>query len=182
MIVDIDKYVNILITQRISAHQFLILWLVHHKDRKNLEHLIATNNISKHDISYLVDINLLQDWNNGQGALVDYIVTEKFTRAIFVDEDDAYEQLCSVYPPWMIVKGTKWPMIKGDPYKIGKEYFKCHKGSRSEHERIMNITIKYFKTKPVMGNIEDYILNRRWNLLEKELDKSGGGQDAIGVL
>lgn len=188
MITDIDKYVDFLCKHRLSESQFLILWLVYTKDKNNLNKYIQVKgNFSKHDIHYLIDCKFLDYYNdrdiiNGNFNMIDFQVSEKFSKIVIIDEDDAYEELCSVYPKWMEVKGTKWPMIKGDPMKIGKSYYKAIKGNKLAHQRVIDITIKYFKNKPVLSNIEDYVLNRRWNLLEEELDKSGGSQDVFKTL
>lgn len=181
MVIDIDKYVDFLCLHKLSTSQFLILWLIYIKDQNNINKTQEKGLFSKHDLEYLIDTKFLLNYGS-KINIIDYTVSEKFTKAILIDEDDAYEELCSVYPPWMIVKGVKWPMIKGDPYKIAKEYYKCHKGNKLSHERIYSITERYFKTNPVQGNIEDYILNRRWNLLEEDLQKSGGLQDAFKTL
>jgi hypothetical protein len=49
------------------------------------------------------------------------------------------------------------------------------------HNRVIDITSRYFKDHPPLGKIEDYILNRQWNLLEEELTK-GSNKDAFTKL
>lgn len=175
MITDISKYIDFLCDLGISEGQFLILWLIHTKDKVSItKYKNCKGEFSIHDIEYLIDRDYINDFGiikDGKRDynIYDFLVTDKFSKVVIIDEEDAYQELCAVYPPWMTVKGTKWPMIKGDPYKIGKEYYKCYKGNRLAHNRIVDITKRYFSNHLVQGNIEDYILNRRWNLLESEV-------------
>lgn len=181
MITDIDKYVEFLCKHGINEHQFLILWLVHNKDTESIKkYKIAKGDFSSIDIEYLIDNGFLINLGTGYN-IFDIIVTDKFSKVIVIDEDDAYEELCKVYPPWIDVRGIKYPTIKGDPMVVAKDYKKAHKGNRIAHQRILDITTKYYKTHKVTGNIHDYIQNRRWNLLEEELGK-GAGTDAFRSL
>lgn len=175
MITDIDKYVDFLTENKITEHQFLILWLVHTKDEKNIiRYKRAFGQFNIDQVRDLIEKRFIDDFGTIKDGKIEFniynfVVTDKFSEKVIVDEEDAYLELCSIYPKWMVVKGTKWPMIKGDPYKIAKEYYKSHKGNKLSHQRVLNITQQYFSNHPVQGNIEDYILNRRWNLLEDEI-------------
>jgi hypothetical protein len=186
MITDIDKYVEFLCHHRLNEHQFLILWLIHTKDTKSIaKYKDSKGNFNIHDIQYLIDIGFIDDFglstNNPYFNIFDFIVTDKFSKVVVIDEEDSYEELCKVYPPWIKVQGTKYPTITGDPRVISKDYFKCHKGNRLAHQRIVDITKRYYNVNPPTGKIHNYILNRQWNLLEEELNL-GVGSDAFKVL
>ncbi len=178
MIADINKYVDFLISNNLTEHQFLILWLIQTKDEENIKRY--RNKFGQFDVDQifkLIEYGWIEDFGTVKDDkqnfnIYNFLVNDKFTKNVVVDEEDAYQELCAVYPKWMDVKGTKWPMIKGDPYKIAKEYLKCHKKNKLAHDRIVRITEQYFKNHPVQGNIEDYILNRRWNLLEELITTS----------
>lgn len=185
MISDVDKYVSFLADNHITEHQFLILWLVYTKDTANIKkYKQSFGDFDYQAIQYLIDSGWLDDFGiAGQAReynIYDFIVTEKFMKVV-IDEEDAYKELCDVYPKWMVVKGTKWPMIKGDPEENAKHYKRFHKNNRLVHDRVIRITKEYFKTNPVQSNILDYIQNRRWELLDAEL-KQGVGKDAFRTL
>lgn len=186
MISDINKYVDFLTINKLSEHQFLILWLVYTKDQENIKKLKNCRGFDIHAIEYLIthkwldDFGLVKD-NQHTFNIYDFIVTDKFTKVVVIDEDDAYEELVAVYPKWMTIQGIKRPAANGDPYKLAKEYFKYYKGNRIAHNRVIDITERYFKNNPVVEGIEKYILNRRWNLLEEELS-SGKGIDVFKTL
>jgi hypothetical protein len=175
MLIDISKYIDILCEHKISEQQFLILWLVHTKDTENIKkYKEKKGQFNILDLQYLVDIGLLMDFRRteqDEWNIYDLLVTDKFTKSVIIDEEDAYEELVKVYPPWFYVKGTKWPSVKGNPIELTKEYKKCHKNNKAAHERIIHITSTYFKGKYAIAKIEDYIRNRMWNLLETELEK-----------
>lgn len=174
MIADINKYVDFLTINKLSEHCFLILWLVHTKDQENIKkYKNAFGNFDSNAIQYLIDTGWLIDLHFSVDSSIreyninDFMVTDKFVKNTIVDEEDAYQELCSVYPKWMTIKGNKVPMITGDPYKLAKEYHKYHKNNKITHERVMSITSRYFKDHPPQVNIQNYILNRHWNQLEE---------------
>lgn len=178
MINDIDKYVDFLTTNSINEHQFLILWLVHTKDLANISKYKAKfGNFNVGDINDLIDRHWIDDFGlikNDQRTfnIYDFIVTDKFTKIVLIDEEDAYEELVQAYPKWLSIKGVKFPTLTGDPYKLAKEYQKYIKRNRLAHERVIRITTEYFKNKEPQVGIEKYILNRLWNLLEDEIGPS----------
>lgn len=184
MITDIDKYVEFLCDNDITANEFLILWLVHTKDTESIKkYKQAKGAFAVVDIEHLISLNFITNFSmDGSYDIFSMMVTDKFTKRVVIDEDDAYEELQTVYPAWIEVKGTKYPTIKGDPMVVAKDYFKAHKGNRLAHKRIMDITRMYYANRPVTGNIHDYILNRRWNLLEKELGLGNNRVDAFQVI
>jgi len=187
MISDIEKYVDFLTKNKITEHQFLILWLVHTKDVKSIaKYKRANGDFSLDAVNDLIDKGWINDFGiKDKGRPFDifnYVVTDKFTEVVLIDQESAYEQLCKVYPKWFVINGIRVPAISGDPYTIEKEYFKCYKGDRIEHERIVSITEKYFKNKPPMAKIENYIKNRMWNLIEETLPGQGNNLDAFKQL
>jgi len=187
MISDISKYVDFLTINNITPSQFLILWLVHTKDVNNIAKYKKTFfHFDMIDIHYLIDSGWIDDFGivrNGVQTfnIYDFVVTDKFSKVVVIDELDAYEELCSAYPKWITIQGVKRPAVNGDPYKNAKEYFKCHKNNKLAHERIINITREYFKNSTVVEGIVSYILNRRWNLLEEAINK-GVGQNVFKKL
>lgn len=186
MITDIDKYVEFLTENKLSEHQFLILWLVHTKDEVNIRKY--RQSFGQFNIDQVIDLiqtgwiddfGLIKD-NYKTFNIYDFVVSNKFSNRVVIDEEDAYQELCAVYPPFMDVKGVKWPMIKGDPYQNAKDYYKYHKSNKLKHQEAVEITKAYFATHPVTSNIIDYILNRRW-LLFKDL-VVGGSKDVFKTL
>jgi len=187
MISDIDKYVEFLTRNSLNEHQFLILWLVHTKDTNNIaKYKEKFNNFNVVDIEYLIDTGWIEDFgivkdNRRTFNISDFLVTDKFSKVVIIDEDDGYEELVAVYPKWITINGKKVATTTGDPYKLAKEYFKYTKGNRLVHNRVINITEKYFKGREPQTGIEKYILNRHWNLFEEEVNR-GPKQDAFTVL
>ena len=180
MISDIGKYIDFLTENKISEHQFLILWLVHTKDKDNIakyKKVFREFNITELDDlidrGWIDDFGLVKDGKRTFN-IYDFVVTDIFIKAAIVDIDDAYEELKKVYPKWFTINGERVPAIGGDPLKISKMYFQCHKGNKLAHEKIINITKKYHeKTKKPMVKLENYIANRMWELLEEEIESSG---------
>lgn len=186
MITDIDKYVDLLCENAITEHQFLILWLVHTKDETNIKKYksrFGDFNVSQ--ILDLIDRGLLDDFGTikdgkQQINIYNFIVTDKFTKVVIIDEEDAYEELVIVFPKWFNIKGQNFSTRNSDPYKNAKEYKRYHKNNRLAHERVLRITKSYYSSNPTNISIEKYILNRIWNDIEDTL--SGGKADSFKVL
>jgi len=186
MISDIDKYVEFLVEHKLSEHQFLLLWLIKTKNTKSIAHYKKHKDFSISELDDLIEREWIDDFglvrdNKRTFNIYDFIVTDKFTNAVIVDEEDAYDELKKVYPKWFNIKGTKVPAITGDPLVMAKLYFQCHKGNKLVHAKIVEITANYFKNKPPVEKMENYIKNKRWDDLEEEM---GGTQskDAFNVL
>jgi hypothetical protein len=185
MISDISKYVDFLTEHEISEHQFLLLWLIHTKDivnikkyKKVFKEFNTEAIVDLIDRGWIDDFGLVKD-NMRTYNIYDFMVTETFTKAVIVDEEDAYEELKKVYPKWFNIGGNRIPAITGDPRLIAKEYWKCHKGNKLIHQKIVEITKKALEGKPPPVKIENYILNRMWELLEEDTQ---GSKDAFTIL
>jgi hypothetical protein len=188
MISNIDKYVDFLTENSINEHQFLIMWLVHTKDKDNIaKYKRKFGQFNTQDVELLIDKRWLDDFglvkdNMRTYNIYDFMVTDKFTKVVVIDEEDSYDEFSSVYPNWLQIKGVKYPSKTGDPTKIAKEYFKSHKGNRLVHQEIVSTVKTWFATKEfAQEKIENFVLNKRWELLKEELNK-GVGQDAFRTL
>lgn len=186
MITDIDKYVEFLTENKLSEHQFLILWLVHTKDEVNIRKY--RQSFGQFNIDQVIDLiqtgwiddfGLIKD-NYKTFNIYDFVVSNKFSNRVVIDEEDAYQELCAVYPKFMFVKGVPYPMIQGDPNIVAKDYFKYHKSNKLKHQEAVEITKNYYTNNPVTGKIHDYILNRRWLLLKDLV--VGGSKDVFKTL
>jgi hypothetical protein len=175
MITDIDKYVDFLTANEISEHQFLILWLVQNKDINNIKkYKLKFKQFNVEEILDLIDRGFIDDFgvvrDKQEFDIFNFLVTDKFSKLVTIDYQDAYDNLVMVYPKWVTVQGRKYPTITGDPLKLSKEYLKYHKNNRLATERVERITKEYFANpNAVVTNIEKYILNRLWNIYEEEI-------------
>lgn len=186
MIADIDKYVDFLTENKITEHQFLILWLVHTKDNNNIrKYKQSFGQFNTDQVIDLVDRGWIDDFgtikdNKIEFNIYNYVVTDEFVKKFIIDEEDAYHRLIAIYPRWFIIKGIKFPTVTGDPLKISKEYAKYHKGNKLATDRVEKITKLYFEKNPIaIAKIENYVLNRMWNLFE---DEAMGTKDAFQTI
>lgn len=193
MISHIDNYIDFLCENSISEHQFLILWLIHTKDLTNItkykrkfERFDVDEILDLIERGFIDDFGLVKD-NQRTFNIYDFIVTDKFSQIVVIDEDDAYNELVSVYPPWILISGPntapkKVPSITGDPYKLSKEYNKFIKQNRLVHNDII-VTIKeyYKERKYAMEKIENCILNKRWILMKQE-NEEGKSTDLMTII
>ncbi len=181
MIEDIEKYVAILCELNITEHQFLILWLVFHKDEKNIAKYKSYKKFNLDEIRELIEKDLLNDFGiikDGERNfnIYDFLVTDRFISKVVIDRDDAIEELVSAYPSWFNIGGKKIPAKNFDFDKLGAVYFAYHKGSRIKHQKVVAITKDYHEK--ITGGwaqkkIEDYLAGKLWILYEEELGSKG---------
>jgi hypothetical protein len=188
MITDVSKYVDFLTRNKLTEHQFLMLWLVHTKDKTNIiKYKNTFGEFKLVDILDLIDRGWINDFGIVRDGvrtynIYDFLVTDRFTQVILIDEDDAYEELCKNYVKFIEVKGTRYPAITGDPVKLSKDYWKAHKGNRAEHERIVELTKRFVNDNKIQKvKIENYIKNQMWKLIEESTD-GPSNKDAFTIL
>lgn len=193
MISHIDNYIDFLCDHKITEHQFLILWLIHTKDASNItKYKKSFQQFNTNEIIDLIERGFIDDFglvkdNERTFNIYDFIVTDKFAQVVTIDEEDAYDEFVSVYPPWILIEskgiaGKKVPSITGDPYKLAKEYNKTIKKNRLVHNDIIAIVKEYYKErKYAMEKIENCILNKRWILMKQE-NEEGKSSDLMTII
>src|SRR3569623_1627873 len=106
MISEIKEWVDFLCELKISANQYLICMLVHHKDNPSTikyHHENYNNRFTHVEIDDLVDreylLRLSKDTKNYN---LDYFTTTaKFMSEFIIDEDDAGDEFWDAFPSWI---------------------------------------------------------------------------------
>ena len=187
MFEDINKYVDILIDLDITPTQFLILWLIENKDEANIKkYKDKFGDFNVDAIIDLIDRGLIEDFgvvkdNKRTFNIYDFLVTEAYRSRTTVDKYDAVEELIEAFPNFMVINGVKIAAKSYDIEGLSKIYLPCHKNSRLKHQKIIDITKRYFATKNNIADrkIENYITGRYWKIYEELLDNGQASKDLI---
>lgn len=177
--IDIDRYVDFVTENNITEHQFLILWLVHTKDEKNItKYRKAFDHFDIDDITDLIDRGWIEDFGVIKDGVRDFniyhfVVTDKFTEVVHIDTFEAGDELIRTYPNWLLINNKKISAKSCDHDIVAERYAKIIKNSRQKHDSIIKL-IKRMKEKTeyVSMGIEKFVASRHWLLLEEELEEN----------
>lgn len=175
MIYDIERIVNICAKRQINTNQLLYMYMIYKEEWALLMKLV--NEIKpiegKLDLEDLVNrkylINWSGEWNN---QLKDnFVVTDKFKHLLFVDTNEAGEQLFSIYPKWISIEGRSIPSTQGGDYKgryFGKDeiielYCKKISHDYEQHEKNLIGIRKAIKHNISFPILRKYVFDEIWN-------------------
>lgn len=176
--IDVKDYVTYMIDENLTEHQILILWLVHTKNanligqyKKKFGQFDVDQILDLINRGYIEDFGLVKD-NKREFDIYNFIVGDKFSNSIYIDEYEAGEQLISTYPSFLVINGTTISAKSCDHDDLAIKYAKIIKNNRKKHERILEL-VKMMSTdnngKAVMG-VEKFVASRHWNLLEEQFE------------
>lgn len=186
--IDINNYIDFLTKNKLTEHQFLMLWLVHTKDAHNVaRYKKAFGDFDIDQLEDLIDNGWIEDFGivrDGKKTynIADFLVGDKFTEVVVIDEFDAIEELWSAYPHWVRIGGNNKGVAKAtDPDVLGQKYIKIIKKNRQLHNRIIDAINKMKKKDPLAPmKIENFVVSRHWEVLfEEQQNEFNYGDDLI---
>lgn len=187
--IDISKYVDFLVKNELTEHQFLILWLIYTKDGTNIaKYRKAFDQFDTEQILELVDNGWIEDFGVIRDNLRTYninnfLVTPKFTDTVVIDGYEAFDELVAHYPRFLKINNIKTSTMTGG-YDDLAEYYndKVIKSSRSKHEMIMSVVKKLGDNmnRYNISGIKKFLETRQYMfLLEDEEFMSSSSEDVI---
>jgi len=178
MLITPDKYIDFLVKNNLTEHQFLICYLIYTKDVKNIIKYNKKFRFNREQIMDLIDKDFIIPILNEEAHLFDLLnlnVTAKYYDEIISDEDDA-EIVWNLYPSYLMISNikvySKSSMLKEDFFKF---YLKSTKRNKKTHSRIVTVIEKHYKNKYAEMGIDKFIGTEYWKELEKD-NKNGGSQ------
>lgn len=172
---DVNRYVEFLTENKLTEHQFLILWLVHMKDEKNIAKYRATfDQFNVDEVLNLIDRGWIEDFglvkdNMRTFSIYDFIVTDKFTDTIVIDTYEAGQELIETYPSWCFINNRRISAKSCDHDELIVRYARIIKNSRHKHNEIVDLVrkMKISNEYAPMG-IDKFVGSRHWNLLKED--------------
>lgn len=172
MFLEVDRYVDFIIKNKLTQPQFLLMYLIH---RKRYSSITKYKEAFPTDDGSMIGKNALQDLiNNGflikvneENKANSFCLTNKFTSLFFKDKFEAIEALIEIYPGFIEIKGTPSPLITTDKYKLASLYAEHIDYSVDEHLLILEDT-KFGREKGLIRcNIEKYITSNMWQKIRE---------------
>ena len=185
MFIDVDKYVEFLHDNEINANQYLFCYLLATEDYDNITKVMRDNPLKIQEIDELIAYGriMIRDWdkNDPRFKLRNVMITESFKKKLIIDTDDAAEELWKSYFDYGYWNDQRVPARDISPEELAVLYKKIIKNNQQEHERILNITKQFVKSREyAQRGLRKYVENRDWELLEKE--GLGSGKSSIRIL
>jgi hypothetical protein len=157
-------YVNFLIKHKLSTNQFLLLHLLNSeklikKKSGTVGFAIGTciykwqsNGLgwSQNEIEDLIKkeyvVAFKKHYGEGKEKVYGYtvddlILTNKFADIMFVNTDEAFEDMLSIYPDTFLINNQTVFTKSGDLDKLSEEYGKLIKNSIHEHDKIKEVIL-----------------------------------------
>jgi hypothetical protein len=180
MIGDLKEFVNFLVKHQMTAEQFLFCCLIYEKQFSLLYKIHQEREgFDIEAIRNLEDRGYVKDLNKSNETYADmYIVTEKFTEAIYCDTDAMFEELINTYPMFFYLDQKKLPAQSCDLDKLKLVYFNFIKRNPKKHKKIIEALNTIKAENGIYMGIEKWVTGRQWRGVEtiqkeQENDKLG---------
>lgn len=182
---NLDKLTRIYEKFNITPNQFFVLYAVYKKDWDNLYRYV--NNVSnkmneegkkitgfnvEEELFPLVEKGYLDNiFNKGHSfEVIDLMVTPHFADAIFIDTEQAGQELYDSFPQWINVNGGKQVAKKGGDINgvyFGKDqmlelYAKKIGNDRELHSKIIEATERGKEQGLINFTLRSYIYDEMW--------------------
>jgi len=181
MISDINKFVQFLADYKLTADEFLFMWLCHTKDWANIyKYVEFVGGFQPSMIRKLEDRGLVINVNKrGEYFADSFIVAEDFAgKAFSEDFEQCAQEFWDAYPSWLWIDGKKMPAKNWDMMAFEKFYVSKVKNTPGLHTRIMR-ALRY-QTESSAGEInvgiEKCLKTDQYVEIEKDMAQAGSAR------
>lgn len=177
---------------KITPNQFNFCYLMYIKDWSALkefsrtDYIDSTGNkkflaIKQSEVNDLIERGFIVQLYDGEKTNNSYMVTEKFGKYLFTDEQEAGEELWNAYFDFFIIGGVHQSAKTTDKDKLLDIYLRKIKRNKNKHKYVMQYTLEYIKLvkegKMNAMGIEKFVLGENWEIVRKILEKTGESWD-----
>jgi hypothetical protein len=137
--------------------------------------------IKMSEINDLLDRGFIMQPFSGEIKSNSFIVTDKFGKYLFVDEDEAGEELWNSYFDYFVINGSYQSAKTGDKEELMEIYLKKIRRNKKKHREVMEMLTEYKrlvreKKMNPMG-IEKFIKGQNWEVIQKIVTETGESWD-----
>lgn len=182
---DISRYMKYLIQHQLTERQFLFCFCISkaYKEKyiyqlmgdftKALGHYVDGRKRFMRDEERidLITRNYVEHTGDGTKAS-QYSVTEKWMTE-FITEYEAGQMLLAKYPPFLIINGTRIPLITSDRFELRKVYYERIYGDRKKHEQAIAALEYGIRNELINMNVEKFIRSEYWDVIIPMMTEKG---------
>ena len=125
---------------------------------------------SNEEIEKLIKLDYVIGFKTGTGYAIDQLIlTQKFFDLMFVNTEDAFQEILDLYPDKMIIEGHTVFTKAGDLDKVSNNYAKLIKNNLKKHEEMKEL-IKYAAERGLCKyKIENFLSKGVIDAIKKEI-------------
>lgn len=180
------EYVDFLVKNKLSTNQFLLLYLLYtermcksqgkttYTKVGNIYKWIAEGKAWNHEeVEELIKLNYVIGFPiNGKYQIDQLILTEKFFDLMFIDTEDAFNEILDLYPDRMIINNQTTFTKAGDLSKVAENYAKLIRNNLSKHEEMKKL-VKYAAERGLCKyKIENFLSKGVIDAIKKEIGET----------
>jgi hypothetical protein len=183
---DEKEYVEFLVKNKLSTNQFLLLYLLYTermcKSKGGASYTKAGNlykwmvegkGWNNEEIEGLIKLDYVIGFKDGKGYAIDQLIlTEKFFDLMFIETEDAFNEILELYPDRMIINNQTTFTKAGDLSKVADNYAKMIRNNLKKHEEMKEL-IKYAAERGLCKyKIENFLSKGVIDAIKKEIGES----------
>lgn len=174
MLFDTKKIINICAKRKINPNQLLYLYSIYTKDWAGIYKLVNEVKYieSKLELEDLVNKGYLINWSGEwvNQSVDNFEVTDKFKHLLFIDTEEAGEELYKEYPKFIVIDNKSIPATQGGEYKgryLGKDevmelYSKKISNNYEQHQENLIGIRKAIKNNVQLPVLRKYVIDEMW--------------------
>lgn len=189
-----DEMLEMCVNLKITVNQFNFCYLIYLKDWTSLRSYSETTFINaegekkslalrQSELDDLLSrgyvVNIFKERNNNS-----FMVTPKFTKLLFVEDQNAWEDFWNAYFDTFVINGMHQSAKTADKDHLGEIYLRKIKRNQKKHLEVMNLLdefkklVNQMKMQP-MG-IEKFVTGENWEVVRKVItNKSESWNDSV---
>jgi hypothetical protein len=179
--VETEKYVDFLVKHKMTPNQFMFCYL---KATYNMtsfrKYIKGVQHFKAEEIKDLIERGYIEDFNeknpNGtrQDFIDSYLITPKFHKEIFVETEQAGEELWATFPSFLIINSNRVSAKSCDKDVLIKTYCKRIKNNKKIHEEVLSLLKQAIERNEIRMGIEKWVGSEQWNVLKDAYKDNGG--------
>jgi hypothetical protein len=179
-----DQLITTLCKLKITPSQHFVLYNIHMKNWNGMNKFNReTGGIPHAEYKDLVDKGIILDGNKkGEWFLDVLLIKDSIATVLFVDIDQAGQELWERYPNCLYFNGTSMPTKSTDKDVVLKKYMDNIACNPVRHERVMELLAYAVTNGMITMGIEKWVKSAQWEVLETEYGNrtDDNGTDAHG--
>ena len=131
--IDAEKLVEFLAFRKITANQYLLCHLLYLGEHEMLKRYVSNDSLqfTEAEVKDLISKGYVEQLfdDNSQFS---YMVTDKFSRHLFVDNEEAGQEIWDTYPKILKIEGVIQSTRSCDKDEVLETYYRRIKGSKEK--------------------------------------------------
>lgn len=171
--VETEKFIDFLVKHKLTPNQFMFCYLKASYDMPSFRKYIKEVGFFKmEEIKDLIAKGYVEDFNTeGRDYVDSYLVTPKFTKEIFIETEQAGEELWKAFPPFIHINSTRVSARSCDKEVLIKSYCKKIKNNKNIHEEVLSLLKQAVERNEIKMGIEKWVGSEQWNILKELYNK-----------